>query len=80
MVRRLPCFVGHTAAYPVTLDLMATVVSVQADSEEECARELEWQCSNRPAVPVLPPMLPTGSRRWIARVSVPDPQPAPATQ
>jgi hypothetical protein len=59
---------------------MATVVSVQADSEEECARELEWQCSNRPAVPVLLPMLPTGSERWIARIRPvrDDPQPAPA--
>jgi hypothetical protein len=57
---------------------MATVVSVQADTRQECAAEVDWQVEHRGAVPVLPPMLPTGSRRWIARVSVPDPQPAPA--
>jgi hypothetical protein len=59
---------------------MATVVSVQADTRQECAAEVDWQVANRGAVPVLPPMLPTGSRRWIARVAIPDPQPAPATQ
>lgn len=53
---------------------MATVITVQADSPEECAAELEWQCAHRGAAPTLPPMLPAGGARWMARAAIVQPE------
>lgn len=56
---------------------MATVITVQTDTREKCVAEVDWQVEHRGGRPVLAPILPIGSARWIARVAIPEPQPAP---
>lgn len=48
---------------------MATVFSVQADSELECQGELERLCRDYDLVPVMLPMESLGTGRWIARAT-----------
>ena len=54
---------------------MATVFSVQADSEVECRRQMERLCRDYGLVPTMRPMESLGTGRWMARAT---PQ-APAT-
>jgi hypothetical protein len=46
---------------------MATVFSVQADSREECERELARLCELFGLEPVLAPSRSIGTDRWLAR-------------
>ena len=48
---------------------MATVITVQADSREECAATLDWLCAAHGYTPRLPPMRSAGTDRWIARAT-----------
>lgn len=50
---------------------MATVFSVQADSPEECERELARLCEVLGLVPSLRPCRSVGTDRWMARASAP---------
>lgn len=49
--------------------VMALVVTVQADSREECEAELAWQCEQRGLTPILSPMRSVGTDRWMARAT-----------
>jgi hypothetical protein len=49
---------------------MATVFSVQADSPEECERELARLCEVLGLVPSLRPCRSVGTDRWMARAQV----------
>jgi hypothetical protein len=46
---------------------MATVFSVQADSREECERELARLCEVLGLRPALAPSRSIGTERWMAR-------------
>jgi hypothetical protein len=46
---------------------MATVFTVQADSEVECRDELLRLCAAFGLVPVMRPMESLGTNRWLAR-------------
>ncbi|MGW9238002.1 hypothetical protein FKO01_64200 [Mesorhizobium sp. B2-3-3] len=48
---------------------MATVITVQADSREECAATLDWLCAAHGWTLRLPPMRSAGTDRWIARAT-----------
>ncbi|WP_158709648.1 hypothetical protein [Streptomyces sp. NRRL S-15] len=48
---------------------MATVITVQADSREECAATLDRLCGDYDLVMRLPPMRSPGTDRWIARAT-----------
>lgn len=54
---------------PARLRPMATVFSVQADSEVECRRELERLCRDYGLVPLMRPMESLGTGRWLARAT-----------
>lgn len=49
--------------------LMATVITVQADTREECAATLDRLCVDYGWVPRLPPVRSGGTDRWIARAT-----------
>lgn len=49
---------------------MATVFSVQADSEGECKTELERLCEVLGLTPQLLPMESRGTGRWMARATL----------
>jgi hypothetical protein len=51
---------------------MATVFSVQADSREECERELARLCKVLGLRPALAPSRSIGTERWMARAAVVD--------
>lgn len=48
---------------------MALVISVQADSLEECACQLARLCTDYGLQPVMLPMRSTGTDRWLARAT-----------
>jgi hypothetical protein len=54
---------------------MGVVVTVQADSEQECAAELAWQCEQRGAEVILRPIHSISTDRWMARATVNDAAP-----
>ncbi|MEV0917859.1 hypothetical protein AB0I93_26825 [Streptomyces sp. NPDC049967] len=49
---------------------MPTVVTVQADSREECAALLARLCADYSLRPRLLPMRMAGTDRWIARAAL----------
>lgn len=51
------------------LALMATVFSVQSDSESECQVELDRLCRDFGLVPVARPREWLGTGRWMARAT-----------
>lgn len=48
---------------------MATVITVQADTREECAATLDHLCEAHGYALRLPPMRSAGTDRWIARAT-----------
>ncbi|MEU0393827.1 hypothetical protein ABZ208_13790 [Streptomyces sp. NPDC006208] len=48
---------------------MALVVTVQADSREECEAELARQCAAFGMRPILAPTCSAGTGRWMARAT-----------
>ncbi|MFF3324950.1 hypothetical protein [Streptomyces sp. NPDC002889] len=48
---------------------MALVVTVQADSREECVRHLQRACALLGLEPVMRPVRSTGTDRWMARAT-----------
>ena len=48
---------------------MATVITVQADTREECAATLARLCAVHGYALRLPPMRSAGTDRWIARAT-----------
>ncbi|WP_405769273.1 hypothetical protein OG539_32750 [Actinacidiphila glaucinigra] len=56
--------------------LMSTVVTVQADTEQECARLIARACQLLDLVPSLGPLHTSATGRWMARATVNDATPA----
>jgi hypothetical protein len=56
---------------------MATVFSVQADTREECERELARLCAAFGLRPALLPQRSIGTERWMARAAVVEREPEP---
>lgn len=61
----LSVVVGRSARLPP----MGLVVTVQHDSREECAAELERLCRQFGLTPILAPVRSVGRERWMARAT-----------